>query len=186
MCWQREFRRVLSNNGVRTQRRIAIALLDSLREKEPMRKASSRAPSTPASAPTGAFSLVKAPGVATIATAGPDAASRVAAVQSVAAPPAAAAPSPDDEDFLLISTLETALRSELLSADKDRTVSEKLRDQLVDQGRKVQEIFRERDVDGDGEIARDEFRAGISRLGVKASTGQINALFDEFDGNGGA
>ena len=84
-----------------------------------------------------------------------------------------------------------AKKSKLLSVaglfqDGSRSVTEQLRDALVQNSMRVMDLFREWDKNGDGVVSRIEFRKAIPMLGLHASGDQIDALFQEFDidGNG--
>mmetsp|Transcript_2709 Transcript_2709/g.7146 ORF Transcript_2709/g.7146 Transcript_2709/m.7146 type:complete len:141 (-) Transcript_2709:149-571(-) len=56
-----------------------------------------------------------------------------------------------------------------------------LRDSLVLQANRVMNLFQGWDANGDGIISRDEFRTGVSELGVVAPPAEIEELFGMFD-----
>ena len=79
-----------------------------------------------------------------------------------------------------------AKRSKLLQhaglfQDSSRSVSEQLRDGLVNNAMRVMDLFREWDVNNDGVVSKDEFRRAIPMLGLHAHGDQIDDLFAEFD-----
>ena len=56
---------------------------------------------------------------------------------------------------------------------------------LVKNAGRVMDLFREWDIDGDGEISRKEFRSSMKRLGLEVPAKDIDALFDSWDPDGG-
>mmetsp|Transcript_39771 Transcript_39771/g.109517 ORF Transcript_39771/g.109517 Transcript_39771/m.109517 type:complete len:420 (+) Transcript_39771:2-1261(+) len=67
------------------------------------------------------------------------------------------------------------------SGSKREAVQSMLRDSLVLQANRVMNLFQGWDANGDGIISRDEFRTGVSELGVVAPPAEIEELFGMFD-----
>ena len=68
-----------------------------------------------------------------------------------------------------------------LKTDGNRSVSEQVRDALADNLARVIDLFHEWDANGDGRIAKSEFRKALTVLGLRASSDEMDALFHEFD-----
>ena len=66
-----------------------------------------------------------------------------------------------------------------------KPVPEQLRDALRKHAIKVMDLFREWDVDGDGEVTKKEFRKAMAVLGFEVSRAVMDEVFDSFDADGG-
>jgi Ca2+-binding EF-hand superfamily protein len=70
--------------------------------------------------------------------------------------------------------------------DESLPLHEQLRDALAGESSRVIDLFRSWDMNGDGEISRDEFRRAIPLLGISVPHGTegIDSMFDAFDATG--
>ena len=56
---------------------------------------------------------------------------------------------------------------------------------IVSKGWKVADLMGKWDKDGDGSVSKDEFRVNVSAMGVQSSVAEVDALFDQYDDDGG-
>ena len=63
-------------------------------------------------------------------------------------------------------------------------VQEQLRTSLFANAVRVIDLFREWDIDNDGQISREEFAHALPLLGIQTTKSQTDALFDDFDTDG--
>ena len=68
-----------------------------------------------------------------------------------------------------------------LENNSEKSVQEQLREAVALNAKRVIDVFRALDADGDGTITKDEFRAAMPRLGLEAPVGKIDALFNVYD-----
>ena len=76
------------------------------------------------------------------------------------------------------------LSGQALFQDQDRSIAEQLRDALVANSARVSDLFREWDSDNDGLVSKEEFRMALPMLGLFATRGDADHLFDSFDSDG--
>ena len=60
-------------------------------------------------------------------------------------------------------------------------VAVELRDALTKNAKRVIDLFRDWDEDGNGTISKKEFRKAIPLLGLCVPTAEVGQLFDEWD-----
>ena len=64
-------------------------------------------------------------------------------------------------------------------------IQEQLTAMLVKSAGRVLDLFRQWDVDGDGQVSKKEFRRAMKVLGFDAPREELDGLFDSFDPDGG-
>lgn len=89
----------------------------------------------------------------------------------------------------MIDELEGQLRAAVDERDPpEESLSasiQRLRDKLTSQAARVLDLFRQWDVDGDGQVSKKEFRKAMPDLGFTDSSPEVvDALFDKFDNDG--
>ena len=84
---------------------------------------------------------------------------------------------------VLLNNLSSVLGvgAELHADNASYTVSEQLRDALNSNLARVIDLFHEWDANSDGLISKGEFRKALMVLGLRASSHEMDALFNEFD-----
>jgi len=73
----------------------------------------------------------------------------------------------------------------LISLQTQPTVEAQLGAAIVARNWKAADIMMRWDADGDGSLSKGEFRQNVQDLGVLGKPEAIDALFDEYDGDGG-
>ena len=68
--------------------------------------------------------------------------------------------------------------------DEDRPLGEQLKEALTKNAIRVLDLFREWDVNGDGEVSKKEFRDAMPKLGFELPVKVIDDLFDSQDPDG--
>jgi len=68
-----------------------------------------------------------------------------------------------------------------IDEESDKSVAEQLKEALIKSAGKVLDLFREWDVDGDGQVTKKEFRKAMPMLGLDVPRKDIDELFDSWD-----
>jgi Ca2+-binding EF-hand superfamily protein len=75
----------------------------------------------------------------------------------------------------------TLLQGFAIDEASDLSVAEQLRDALSKAAVRVIDLFREWDDDDSGTVSKEEFRRGMTQMGLKAATEEVDKVFDAFD-----
>jgi Ca2+-binding EF-hand superfamily protein/tetratricopeptide (TPR) repeat protein len=73
----------------------------------------------------------------------------------------------------------------LSSVNEDGDIAAALREWLKKNASKVMNMFKQWDFDGSGTVDKSEFRKAMKAMGLNAPVSHVDALFDEFDNDGG-
>jgi len=71
-----------------------------------------------------------------------------------------------------------------IDPNSDETIQQQLKAGLARCANRVIDLFREWDVNGDGEVSKKEFRMAMKVLGLDVPKAELNTLFDSFDADG--
>ena len=71
-----------------------------------------------------------------------------------------------------------------MKIDPSGDVQAQLRDILTANAVRVIDLFRDWDDDNSGMVSKEEFRRGMAEMGLKASTEEVDKVFDAFDPDG--
>merc|ERR1712083_1037057 len=71
-----------------------------------------------------------------------------------------------------------------IDEESDKSVAVQIQEALAANAARVIDLFREWDIDGDGQITRKEFHKAMPMLGLEVPKREIDKVFDEFDPDG--
>ena len=90
-----------------------------------------------------------------------------------------------DKETAELTAAHQARVAELQSRLNEVPVIEQIRMTLRKNAARVIDMFREWDINNDGQVSKEEFRRAMPLLGLDVPTSEVDRLFDEFDKDGG-
>eukprot|EP00966_Prymnesium_polylepis_P311465 7196242-Prymnesium_polylepis.1 len=90
-----------------------------------------------------------------------------------------------EREMAEVAAAHQARVADLQSRLNEIPVIEQIRMTLRKNAARVIDMFREWDVNNDGQVSKEEFRRAMPLLGLDVPTAEVDRLFDEFDKDGG-
>ena len=85
-------------------------------------------------------------------------------------------------------SLPSATKKTFIANDKNKKSLQGIKNSLVEklyqQSSSLRNVFRKFDVDGSGELSRDEFRQAVAKLGFDPNSKEVDEILDVVDSDG--